>query len=105
MPLVTIHTAFNPMDAQLVKSRLEAAGVSETLAPGQRDGRVGRKYRWRQTTVEVLPSTLPAQKQDAAVPPRPAAPLRAFWVTVVVNAGNGTTIKLAALKIAPEAKP
>jgi hypothetical protein len=25
MPLVTIHTAFNPMDAQLVKSRLEAA--------------------------------------------------------------------------------
>ena len=26
MPLTTIHTAFNPADAQLVRSQLEAAG-------------------------------------------------------------------------------
>jgi hypothetical protein len=31
MPLVTIHTAFNPMDAQLIKSRLEAADLHPTV--------------------------------------------------------------------------
>jgi hypothetical protein len=31
MPLVTIHTALNPMDAQLVKSRLEAADLHPTV--------------------------------------------------------------------------
>jgi hypothetical protein len=31
MPLVTIHTALNPMDAQLVKSRLEAADFHPTV--------------------------------------------------------------------------
>jgi hypothetical protein len=31
MPLVTVHTAFNPMDAQLVKSRLEAADLHPTV--------------------------------------------------------------------------
>ena len=31
MPLVTVHTAFNPMDAQLVKSRLEAADFHPTV--------------------------------------------------------------------------
>ena len=31
MPLVTVFTAFNPMDAQLVRSRLEAAEFHPTV--------------------------------------------------------------------------
>ena len=31
MPLVTVFTAFNPMDAQLVRSRLEAAALHPTV--------------------------------------------------------------------------
>ena len=31
MSLVTVHTALNPMDAQLVKSRLEAADLHPTV--------------------------------------------------------------------------
>ncbi|MBR0697764.1 prepilin-type N-terminal cleavage/methylation domain-containing protein [Bradyrhizobium lablabi] len=89
---------------RVAQSRLEAAGVSEALVPGQREGRVGRRYRWRQTTVEALPSTLAVRKQDAE-PSRQSAAIRTFWVTVVVNAGSGTTVQLAALKVAPEPKP
>ncbi len=32
MSLVTIYTAFNPADAQLVRSRLEAAGLHAVVA-------------------------------------------------------------------------
>jgi hypothetical protein len=32
MEFVTIYTAFNPADAQLVRSRLEAAGFHATVA-------------------------------------------------------------------------
>jgi hypothetical protein len=32
MPLVTVFTAFNPMEAQLVRSRLEAANLHPTVA-------------------------------------------------------------------------
>ncbi len=32
MDFVTIHTAFNPADAQLVRSRLEAAGFHANVA-------------------------------------------------------------------------
>ena len=31
MPLVTVFTAFNPMEAQLVRSRLEAAAFHPTV--------------------------------------------------------------------------
>ena len=31
MSLVTVHTAFNPIDAQLVRSRLEAADLHPTV--------------------------------------------------------------------------
>ncbi len=32
MPLVTLHSAFNPADAHLVRSRLEAAGFHAVVA-------------------------------------------------------------------------
>lgn len=42
MKLVTVHTAFNPADAQIVRSRLEAAGfqpvVSHELSALSLDG-------------------------------------------------------------------
>ncbi len=92
---------------RVAQSQLEAAGLSATLEPGQRTGVIGQRYRWRQTTVEVLPSTLQPQPSDAkpdAKPLQSATPLRAFWVTIVVDADDGTRVELAALKMMPERK-
>ena len=87
----------------LAQSRLEAAGIAEPLVPGQRQGQVGNKYRWRQTVTEVRPSAEPAP--PGAMPRRPAGGLRTFWVSVVVETADGITMNLAALKLAAEAKP
>ena len=92
---------------RVAQSQLEAAGLSATLEPGQRTGMIGQRYRWRQTTVEVLPSTLRPQPSDAkpdAKPVQSSASLRAFWVTMVVDADDGTRVELAALKVMPERK-
>ncbi len=96
---------------RVAQSQLEAAGLSATLEPGQRTGVIGQRYRWRQTTVEVLPSTLQPQQSDAkqsakpdAKPLQSATPLRAFWVTMVVDTDDGTRVELAALKMMPERK-
>jgi len=93
---------------RVAQSQLEAAGLSATLEPGQRTGVIGQRYRWRQITVEVLPSTLQPQPSDSkpdAKPLQSATPLRAFWVTMVVDADDGTRVELAALKMMPERKP
>lgn len=92
---------------RVAQSQLEAAGLSAALEPGQRTGVIGQRYRWRQTTVEVLPSTLRPQPSDTkqnAKPLQSSAPLRAFWVTMVVDADDGTRVELAALKMLPERK-
>ena len=48
---------------RVAQSRLEAAGLTEVLVPGHREGRVGSTYSWRQT-VTAVPS--------GAESPRPA---------------------------------
>jgi general secretion pathway protein I len=89
---------------RVAQSRLEAAGISEALAPGYREGLIANKFRWRQTVTEVRAATDTRQPQP--VRPAPASnALRSFWVEVAVEAPDGTATKLAALKLAPEARP
>ena len=89
---------------RVAQSRLEAAGASEALVPGQREGRAGDKYTWRQTVVAVQPGT--GSRDNAAKPEAAAAGgVAAFWVEVDVRAGDGSAASLAALKLAPVAKP
>ena len=66
-----------------------------------------RKGRWRQTVTELRPATDTRQPQGVARPaPAPAGnALRSYWVEVLVEAPDGTATKLAALKLAAEAKP
>jgi len=95
---------------RVAQSRLEAAGVTEALAPGQHDGRVGNYYTWRQT-VTAVQSGAGVRKPEGAKPEgiKPEAPaanaVSAFWVEVAVRAGDGTVATLAGLKLAPVAKP
>lgn len=90
---------------RVAQSRLEAAGISEALAPGTREGLIANKFRWRQTVTELRPATDTRQPQGAARPGPAGNALRSFWVEVAVEAPDGTATKLAALKLAPEARP
>ena len=90
---------------RVAQSRLEAAGISEALAPGTREGLIANKFRWRQTVTELRPATDTRQPQGAARPGLAGNALRSFWVEVAVEAPDGTATKLAALKLAPEARP
>lgn len=102
-----VRTQVNRTALRVAQSRLEAAGISEALAPGQREGTVANKFRWRQTVTELRPASDSRQPQGVARPaPAPAGnALRSYWVEVSVEAPDGTATKLAALKLAPEARP
>jgi len=95
---------------RVAQSRLEAAGLTEGLVPGQHEGRVGNYYTWRQT-VTAIQSGAGVRKPEGVKPevakPEPAAAnaVSAFWVEVAVRAGDGTVARLAGLKLAPVAKP
>jgi general secretion pathway protein I len=88
---------------RVAQSRLEAAGISEALTPGTREGLIANKFRWRQTVTEVGPvnNTRPPQ---GARPSQANGALRTYWVEVAVEAPDGTATKLAALKLALEAR-
>lgn len=90
---------------RVAQSRLEAAGISEALAPGTREGMIANKFRWRQTVTELRPAVDTRQPQGAARQAPAVNALRSFWVEVAVEAPDGTATKLAALKLAPEARP
>ena len=95
---------------RVAQSRLEAAGVTEALAPGHHEGRVGNYYTWQQTVTAVQSgagSRKPegAKSQDAKPEPAAANAVSAFWVEVAVRAGDGTVARLAGLKLGPVAKP
>jgi general secretion pathway protein I len=90
---------------RVAQSRLEAAGVTEVLASGHREGRVGSTYSWQQKVTAIRPSTgLPKPDGAKAAPPS-ANGVTAFWVEVAVRGSDGTVAKLAGLKLAPAAKP
>ena len=98
------RTHVNRTALRVAQSRLEAAGISEALAPGYREGLIADKFRWRQTVTELRPAGDTRPTQGARPAPASGA-LKSFWVEVAVEAPDGTAIKLAALKLATEAKP
>jgi general secretion pathway protein I len=90
---------------RVAQSRLEAAGLTEVLTPGHREGRVGANYSWRQTVTEAQ-SSVELPKPNGVKADSPAANgVTTFWVEVAVRASDGTVAKLAGLKIAPVARP
>ena len=90
---------------RIAQSRLEAAGVMEALAPGNREGRVGSRYRWRQTVTAVQPLADSRNLGGDEPGPRAADPVTTFWVEVAVQAEDGSVAKLAGLKLVPVARP
>jgi general secretion pathway protein I len=97
------RTQVNRTALRVAQSRLEAVGISEALAPGTREGLVADKFRWRQTVTELRPASDTRPGQGARPAPVNSA-LKSFWVEVAVEAPDGTAIKLAALKLATEAR-
>lgn len=83
---------------QIAESRLEAAGRSDPLRAGRREGRIGR-YRWSETVTPVRfeKSRIP----DGAAPS--ANMVVPSWVEIIVQDGSGLETKLAVLKLAPGA--
>ena len=88
---------------RIAQSRLEAAGIAEALVPGTREGLIANKFRWRQTVMEVRPAGDSRLPQGTRPAPANGA-LKSFWVEIAVEAPDGTATKLAALKLAPEAR-
>ena len=74
------------------------------LRRATREGLIANKFRWRQTVTELRPASDTRPPQGCPAAPANGA-LRSFWVEVAVEAPDGTAIKLAALKLATEAKP
>jgi len=96
------RTQVNRTALRVAQSRLEAAGLTEALAPGTREGLIADKFRWRQTVTEVRPAS--EARPQASRPAPSGGALKSFWVEIAVEAPDGTAIKLAALKLAAEAR-
>lgn len=98
------RTQTNRVALRLAQSRLEAAGITQALVPGYREGRVADKYRWQQTITAIQAGAVPPERRGVK-PSQPANNgVTSFWVEVAVEAADGTPVKLAALKLASETK-
>ncbi|WP_334433612.1 type IV pilus modification PilV family protein [Bradyrhizobium sp. AZCC 1610] len=97
------RTQVNRTALRVAQSRLEAAGISEALAPGYREGLIANKFRWRQTVTELRPASDTRSPQGGRPAPANGA-LKSFWVEVAVETPDGIATKLAALKLATEAR-
>ena len=62
-------------------------------------------YTWRQTVSAIEPATRMREPTGRKPELRATDTMTAFWVEVAVRAGDGTVAKLAAVKLAPVAKP
>ncbi|WP_024516252.1 type II secretion system protein [Bradyrhizobium sp. Tv2a-2] len=87
---------------QFARSRLETAGITEPLTPGQHVGHGAGNLRWSQTVTEVRTGAEP-RRTAAPAPPRRGP--QAYWVEVAVETKDGSVTRLAALKIAPVGSP
>jgi type II secretory pathway pseudopilin PulG len=97
------RTQVNRTALRVAQSRLEAAGIAEALVSGTREGLIAEKFRWRQTVTEVRPAGDTRPPQGSRPAPSTGA-LKSFGVDIAVEAPDGTAIKLAALKLAAEAR-
>lgn len=79
---------------EFARSRLEAAGIIETLSIGRRSGGEGN-WRWVETITAIR---LPADSVSANAARTPAQQ-QGYWVEVQVEGPAGQVARLAALKI------
>jgi general secretion pathway protein I len=90
---------------RFAQSRLEAAGITGTLVPGHREGRRGNSYKWQETVTAVRIGAEPRDGRGAKPSQAmPGAGFASFWVEIAVQAADGTSVNLAALKLAPATK-
>jgi prepilin-type N-terminal cleavage/methylation domain-containing protein len=92
---------------RLAQSRLETAGILRPLAVGRSEGLTMPNYRWRETITAVQWRAEPPRPPAGGKPEQKAAnaPLTPFWVEIEVVAADGAVARLAALKLAPAARP
>jgi type II secretory pathway pseudopilin PulG len=91
---------------RIAQSRLETAGISELLAPGRREGRVGSSYKWQEKITAVHIGAEPAEVQGGNADQTAAkGSISPFWVEVAVQAPDGSVARVAGLKLALEQKP
>lgn len=97
------HTMSNLAALRVAQSRLESAGLAEPLVVGRRKGLVASRYRWEQaiTPIHFGPAR-PELRGSASDQTAASADLTPLWVEVTVRAKDGTTTKLAALKLKRE---
>jgi general secretion pathway protein I len=89
---------------RLAQSRLEAAGITEPLVPGRREG-VSNNYKWQQTVTAIHLGGAPRDVRDIkSVQPPQSDAIASFWVEVSVQAADGSLARLAALKLSSEIK-
>ena len=100
-----VRTQMNRTAMHVAQSRLEAAGVTETLILGRREGRSGNGYSWQQTVTAVQSAAAPGDQAADKQRSPASSSVSAYWVEVAVRAEDGATAKLAALKLAPATKP
>jgi general secretion pathway protein I len=91
---------------RLAQSRLETAGIVRPLAVGRSEGLTMPNYRWRETISAVQWRAAPRPPEAGKAEQKAAtAPLSPFWVEIEVIAADGAVARLAALKLAPAARP
>jgi type II secretory pathway pseudopilin PulG len=90
---------------RLAQSRLGAAGITEALVPGHREGHLANRYKWQETVTAVHVGAEPPDLRGVK-PNQTAAStgIASFWVEIAVQAADGSVAKLAALKLASEIK-
>jgi type II secretory pathway pseudopilin PulG len=87
---------------RIAQSRLEAAGLAKALLPGRREGEIANHYKWQETVTAAVIGTEPPGGKPGQTAANPG--MAPFWVEVTVQAADGSSARLAALKLVPEAK-
>jgi type II secretory pathway pseudopilin PulG len=87
---------------RIAQSRLEAAGLAKALLPGRREGEIANHYKWQETVTAAVIGTEPPGVKPGQTAANPG--MAPFWVEVTVQAADGSSAMLAALKLVPEAK-
>lgn len=91
---------------RIAQSRLEAAGITEPLMSGYREGQVAHRYRWRETITPVgVGAKQPELRGVKLGPTAPDPGITPFWVEIAVQAPDGIISSVSGLKLAAEPRP
>jgi general secretion pathway protein I len=85
---------------RLAQSRLEAAGLTNVLVPGRREGRLANDYKWRETVSVVSFEADPSERGEVQGGRTSAsAGIVPVWVEIAVQGPDRTVARLSALKL------